>query len=149
MTVLSFRPTDVPPTWLVCFNTACSRREDCLRYAAGAAVAGSRDHGPVVYPSALSADGECRFFHRTRLVKMAWGFRSLFLKVRHEDYAILRSRVIDLFGSSRQFYRYNRGEYRLTPERQAEVLSLFERCGYDTTDFRFDHYEEQIDFISE
>ena len=54
-----------------------------------------------------------------------------------------------LFGSDRNFYRYNRGEYKLTPERQEEVMAVFRQHGYDTKDLRFEHYEELVDFIGQ
>lgn len=148
MTTLNIRPEDVPPSFYVCFNTQCPRCADCLRFVVGEVVSSVRDHGPCFYPCALDGQGRCSHFHRIRTVRLAWGFRPLFRSVRHEDYAMLRSRVICLFGSASQFFRYNRGDYKLTPERQEEVFDVFRRKGYDTTDFRFAHYEEAIDFIS-
>lgn len=145
--LLNLRPDDVPKTFALCFNNTCARRNECVRFAAGQVANQYRDYGMAVFPSSLKADGSCRFFFQLRIIRAAWGFRPLFRKIRHEDYASLRWQVKALFGSDRQFYRYNKGEYKLSPERQAKVLALFERRGYDTSDFRFEHYEEQVDFI--
>ena len=145
--LLTLRPGDVPMTFAVCFNSDCPRQTQCLRYAAGQAVMPQRDHGPSVFPNALKSDGSCRFFFLFRTIQAAWGFSALFKKVRHEDYPTLRWLLKDFIGSDRQFYRYNRGDYKLTPEEQAKVLNIFRRYGYDTQDMRFDHYEEMVDFI--
>lgn len=145
--LLNLRPSDVPASFTVCFNNECPHRDKCLRHTAGQAITPHRDHGTSVFPGALKADGQCRFFFQKRIIRAAWGFRPLFCGVRHEDYAPLRQQVMALFGSDRRFYRFNNGEYKLTPERQAEVLAVFKRFGYDTTDLRFAHYEELVDFI--
>lgn len=145
--IQKLRAEDVPPSWNICRNHECPKREECLRYVAAPIVEAVRDHGPAVYQSAL-VNGKCRMFHRLRVIRTAWGLRPLFSKIRHEDYNFLRSEVICYFGSRSQYFRYNRGDYRLTPEQQEEVLDIFRRQGYDTTDFRFTHYEDTIDFIS-
>ena len=146
-TLLKLRPSDIPPTLALCFNAECPHRAQCMRFFAGQIANQERDHGQTVFPSSLKADGTCRFFFQLRVIRVAWGFRPLFKTIRHEDYAAIRWRVKRKFGSDRNFYRYNRGEYKLTPERQAEVLDIFKRYGYDTTNLHFEHYEEQVDFI--
>jgi len=143
--IQSLRAEDVPRSWQICFNDECPMREECLRHAVAPIVAASCDHGPCVYPSAL-VGGKCNFFVDKQPIRLAWGFRPLFTKVRHEDYASLRWKVIALFGSDSQFFRYNRGYYKLTPEQQEEVLDIFRRNGYDTTDFRFAHYADSYKF---
>lgn len=145
--IQKLRPEDVPPSWNICRNHECPKREECLRYVVAPIVEAARDHGPAVYQSALK-NGKCRMFHRLRVIRSAWGFRPLFSNVQHKDYDLLRSEVMYHFGSRSQFFRYNRGDYRLTPEMQEEVFDIFRRHGYDTTNFRFAHYEDTIDFIS-
>lgn len=147
--LLNLRPDDVPESFAVCFNDACPRREECLRRLAGEAMSQKYDRGETIYPCALKADGHCRQFLQKRVIRAAWGFRTLFRKIRHEDYSTLRWRVMGLFGSESQFYRYNRGDYKLSPKLQDKVLDIFKRSGYDTTDFRFEHYEEMVDFIGD
>ena len=145
MKIPNFLPSEVPPTWSVCFHEKCPLRKTCLRYVAGQVKAAEFNHGPAVYPSALSGD-KCELFHPIRVIQAAWGFRSLFRDVRHEDYASLRAEVRGMFGSDRNFYRYNSGRYIVTPEKQAKVLAAFARRGYDTKNLRFEHYREQVDF---
>lgn len=149
MESLNIRPEDVPSSFLLCFHPDCPRRADCLRHVAGEPAGRVRDHGACVFPSALNSDGQCRFFRPVRTIRSAWGFRPLFDRVRHEDYALLRTQVMLLSGSRSRFFRYNRGDYRLTPEQQEQVLDIFRRQGYDTAEFHFEYYEDVIDFVGE
>lgn len=143
--IRSMRHEEVPKTFEVCFNEQCPRHADCVHYAAGQVRSTQQETGPCIYPTALR-DGQCRHFRRTRLMRVAYGFKTLFRQVRHEDYDRLRTEVIYHFGSASTFWRYNRGHYKLTPEQQEEVLDIFRRRGYDTTDFRFAHYVDMFDF---
>ena len=143
--IQELRAEDVPSSWLICYNNECPMRDECLRYYVAPIVGSNLDHGPAVYPSAL-VDGKCRFYVDKQPIRLAWGFRPLFTKVRHEDYATLRWKVMALFSSDSKFFRYNRGDFKLTPEQQQEVLDIFRRKGYDTTDMHFAHYEDTYKF---
>lgn len=143
---INLRPEDVPKAFEVCFNDQCPRRHDCVRRLAGDVVAKVRVCGPCVYPTAL-ADGQCSMFRQQRIIRAAYGFRTLFEKVRHEDYSQLRSEVIFHFRSESDFWRYNRGHYKLSPEQQEEILGIFRSHGYDTSDMHFQHYVEQVDLL--
>lgn len=85
-------------------------------------------------------------FRQLRLIRVAWGFKTLFADVQKKDYGHLRSEVIFHFRSESDFWRYNRGYYKLTPEQQQEILDIFRKNGYDPTNRSFQHYAEQIDF---
>lgn len=144
-TPITIRPEDVPPTYVVCFNGQCPHHEQCVRYAAGQALAASKNHGQCVYPTALK-DGKCPMFRQLRRIRSAWGFKTLFNDVQKKDYARLRYSVIHHFRSQSDFWRYNRGYYKLTPEQQEEILDIFRRNGYDPANRQFQHYQEEIDF---
>ncbi|MBR1732263.1 MAG: hypothetical protein IJ729_00770, partial [Alloprevotella sp.] len=81
-----------------------------------------------------------------RVVRTAWGFRSLFRDVLARHAPSLRSSLMGLLGSESTYYRYHRGERRLTPEQQQEVARIFRRYGYGDAAVTFDHYREEIDF---
>lgn len=144
---ITIHPEDVPKGYAVCYHEHCPHAATCARYAAGQVVLSTREAGNAVYPSSLKADGTCIRFRPLRTIRAAWGFRSLFHDVKHEDYALLRWEVISLFSSESDFWRYNRGHYKLSPERQEEILDIFRRHGYGTEDRRFDHYQEMTDFL--
>lgn len=141
----TIRPEDVPQMYAVCFNEQCPHREQCTRYAAGKAVSTTKKQGPCVYPTALR-DGQCPLFRQLRIIRSAWGFRTLFADVQKKDYDHLRSKVIFHFSSESDFWRYNRGYYKLTPEQQETILDIFRQHGYDPANRRFQHYVEKVDF---
>lgn len=62
------------------------------------------------------------------------------------DERSLRNNIADYLGSKTSYYRYSRGDRKLTPEQQADILGIFAEWGYDTSDMRFEHYREAIDF---
>lgn len=142
---ITIHPEDVPEMYAVCFNDLCPRHQQCVRYAAGQAAATNKTHGPCVYPVALR-DGQCPMFRQLRLIRSAWGFRPLFADVQKKDYNDLRFEVIHYFRSESDFWRYNRGRYKLTPEQQQDILDIFRRFGYDPATRQFQHYEELVDF---
>ena len=142
---LTINYEDIPRTFAICFNAKCPLRKKCVRFAAAPVVFEHRKEGPSVYPTALN-DGQCAKFVQLRRVRLAWGFRPLFSDVRHADYDKVRSAVIFHFKSESDFWRYNRGHYKLTPEQQEEIFSIFKRFGYDTKGLNFAHYKEQVFF---
>ena len=142
---LTINYEDIPKTFAICFNAKCPLRKKCVRFAAAPVVFEHRKEGPSVYPNALN-EGECAKFVLLRWVRLAWGFRPLFLNVRHADYDKIRSAVILHFRSESNFWRYNRGHYKLTPEHQEAIFDIFRRFGYDTKGLEFAHYKEQVFF---
>ena len=144
-TQINIRPEDVPEMYAVCFNSQCPNHLQCVRYDAGQAVTSRAIYGPCIYPNALEGD-QCPMFRQLRRIRSAWGFRPLFADVQQKDYDDLRFEVIHYFRSESDFWRYNRGYYKLTPEQQQDILDIFRRRGYDTENRLFQHYEEQVDF---
>ena len=137
---------EVPKNYQVCFNTQCPHYQTCVRYAAGQAVTARATTGYCVYPTALQ-NGQCRYYIPIRILRLAYGFSTLFKQIRHADYAALRYEVMFYFSSESDFWRYNRGYYLLSPKQQEDILAMFRRRGYDTTNFRFAHYVEMFDLI--
>ena len=142
---LTIHYEDIPKLFAVCFNAKCPMRKKCVRFAAAPVVCEHRKEGPSVFPSAI-VDGECQKFAQLRVVRLAWGFKPLFINVRHADYDKIRSAVIFHFRSESDFWRYNRGYYKLTPEQQEAIFDIFRRFGYDSKNLKFAHYREQVFF---
>ena len=68
--------------------------------------------------------GDCKFFKEIRLVRVAYGFTTMFKEVKNKDVAQLRKDVFGLLGGRSTYYRYHRGEYKLLPEQQ-EAVKVF------------------------
>ena len=135
----------VPQQYNRCFQTDCPQHDACARYLAGTLVREDQLHGPAVYPTARQGD-TCAMYRPVRVIRVAYGFSTLFRNVRRRDDVPLRRRIMGYLGSSSTYYRYHSGEKWLTPEQQEWVLAQFRRFGYEGDDLRFDHYREVYDF---
>ncbi len=134
---------DLAPAWRYCFCEGCPRHEDCLRFQIGLLVPEDRTWGNAVFPTAYRK-GECKFFKEIRRVRVAYGFSTLFDEVKHKEVATLRGRMMEYLGGRSTYYRYNSGEYKLTPEQQEWIQRLFVRYGY-AEGVTFDHYGDVLD----
>lgn len=134
----------MPFNWTYCFNGQCPRSGDCLRFLTGEAVPDSITSGQAVFPNALNG-GNCPYYHLARKVRMAWGFRHLFDTVRVADVKLVRDRMTRLLKGVTNYYRYNHGKKRLSPEQQEEIRKIFAEYGY-VENIEFDQYEEAVDF---
>ncbi|MBQ6680754.1 MAG: hypothetical protein IJM78_00785 [Prevotella sp.] len=139
-----FRFKDVPNRWALCFNSACERRETCMRFFAGRHVPEQMLTGNAVLPSAWQK-GDCKAFCEMRTVRMARGFSHIFYNLLARHTALLREKVKDYLGGNGTYYRYLHGEKPLTPKQQEWIRQLFSRYGY-ADQVVFDAYETAYDF---
>lgn len=138
---------NIPSTFQLCFNDSCPRSAECLRHRAGTTLTADRQWGPAVYPTALQADGACRWFKQVRVMHGAWGFDTLFADVKRRDDTPLRSALKNYLGGNGTYYLYHNGKKLLTPEQQEWILNLFRSYGY-TENLTFDGYRDEYDFNS-
>lgn len=136
---------DVPKGFYYCFNDGCPRAAECLRHIIGQLLPPDQTEGLSVFPQSYQAHDTCRHYRSAEPVRLAWGISGMFANVYERDAYRLRLRLHGYFGSKSTYHRYERGRYKLTPKMQQEVLSLFAELGYDTTNLRFNHYEEGLD----
>lgn len=134
----------VPPSFQVCFNDHCPHATDCLRRQITAYIPSHLTFGPAVYPTALGADGSCRFFRKDEKTRLAWGFNKLLYNVRERDAAGIRRSLVSYLGSRTAYYRYQHGEKLLTPEQQEWILDFFRQRG--CTDLEFEGYVTEYQF---
>lgn len=128
-----------------CFNDACPKANTCFRHMAVKFKNSNLKMGNAVYPDALQ-DGRCDYFIHPRIIKAAWGFHSLYNEVRLQDVGSIKVKVMSLLRGRTSYYRYHRGEKKLTPELQKSIADLFRAYGYEAP--TFSHYKEMIDFTS-
>lgn len=139
-----FDSNSIPPSFVVCFNSGCPKAEECLRRLAGDHLPQKRKFGPAIYPTMEVGDNGCRLFMTGKTKLMAWGFAKLFEDVKIKDGTKLRDAMKTYLGGRSNYYRYNSGEHRLTPEQQTWILHLFHKKGYDGLEF--EHYVHAYDF---
>ena len=142
--IQTFDFSEVPPSWPLCFCDECPRHDECLHFLAGQYAPDRLTWGPAVYPMACH-NRTCPHFKETRVIRAAYGFKPLYRHVLHEDYQTLRGQIMAYLGSYRTYYRYNKGERKLTPEQQEHILGLVRRY-VDDDDLHFEHYQDIVDF---
>lgn len=130
----------LPQNWAFCFNNRCVMAETCMRRFSTGIVGKEREVGMTVFTDA-AAEGKCRWYREKRIASMAWGLQEAFTKVLYKDAAPIRRALMEILGGKGGYYRYNRGEKRLTPEKQEAVMKVFGSFGYH--DIAFDHYEDE------
>ena len=141
---IKLKAKDIPGGYALCFNSDCVDKEKCMHYQAQL-VAGERDKGAAVYPSAWK-DGKCRCFSEMKLVQNAWGFSQLYRNIPSYLRAEARRSVSALFGSGNgQYYRAHHGEIIVSPKQQKEIMEVLAKFG-STEGVKFDHYVSAWDF---
>lgn len=134
---------NVPNGWALCFNENCKMKDACLRYMAGQKAPDDLTTATCVTPRALK-DDECKKFAAERYDTEAWGMSHLFDGVQHDHYGPMRDAIFAILGR-RNYYRYNKGERRLSMKQQQQIANLFKRYGYDDAP-TFDHYVTVLQF---
>lgn len=135
---IPFNFASIPPTWELCFNERCPRKDTCMHYLAGQHLPADKMKGNAIYPNALQEDG-CKYFVERRLIRAAWGFHKLYLNVKHVDDTPIRHKIQAYLGSRTTYYRYMNGKLTLSPEQQEGIARIFREYGY-TEEPVFDHY---------
>lgn len=97
-----------------------------------------QDDGFAIYPNALQ-NGKYRFYVEKRMIRATWGFRKLFLNVKHMDDTPIRREIQQYLGSRPTYYRYMNGQLTLTPKQQKGIINIFRSYGY-TEELDFDNY---------
>ena len=117
MDKLPFNFTSVPSTWELCFNKDCMHKDTCMHYFAGQHLPADKMMGFATYPNTLQNE-KYRFYVEKRMIRAAWGFRKLFLNVKHVEDTPIRREIQQYLGSRPPTYsRYMNGQLTLTPER--------------------------------
>lgn len=129
---------ELPYNWCYCFNEDCQHKEECVRYLSRKYMKDTMITARTVLPKAWE-NRECVAFSQIQMLRMAWGFDSLFREVKMKDASTLRLNMRVCLGSKGQYYRYKLGQRKLSPKQQKEILQIFHDFGYD--DVKFDHYE--------
>lgn len=126
----------ITPNWAYCFNKECEHADSCFRFLSAKFKPEAVECGMAVYPGACR-EGKCRHYLQARTANMAWGFSMLYKNVKASDLKSLRELTKELLGGKTSYYRYHRGEKKLTPEQQDSVRRLFTKHGYSDVVFDF------------
>ncbi|MCR5711598.1 MAG: DUF6078 family protein [Prevotella sp.] len=125
--------------FLMCFNRECTTCSECLRYVVGQQISQKRTWGLTVFPNALH-DGMCEYFQKAELVELAYGFHKLYAGVPKHLRSSLRHDITGFLGSVGSYYRYDKGERKLSPEQQEVIKGYMAEYG-SQEERPFEHYE--------
>lgn len=145
MEIKDFDFSQVSAGYRLCFNTQCERCGDCIRYVAGQHLPATIESGPAIYPNALAA-GQCKYYVEACDIRAAWGFKPLYTHVERHHRAPIRKDITAYLGSVGTYYRYDKGERRLSNKQQRDIMGILAKYGY-TDDLHFAHYEASYDFV--
>ena len=144
---ITFKYSDFPSNWAICYQHECPLAETCLRHhAAELAPADLRNHNCVL-PGARKDDA-CALFVADKRVRIAYGMTRLFQKCGRWKAAAMRKALETVFGCRAQFYRYRAGRWPISPRQQQRVAAVFRQFG-ETEEPCYDRVVEEYHFASE
>ena len=133
--------------WALCQADNCPQAEDCLRHISHFIIPAEVTKHNCVLASACTNDGQCPMFVSTEPVLMARGMRHLLAEAGKEQGERIRADLYKLFGNKRRYYRFAQGDYRITPEMQAQVAELLNRHGLEGEP-KFDQTFSELNFLA-
>ena len=134
----------VPSWYVICTNSSCPLRDDCMRFYAGSHAPDSLETATCVMPATLK-DGQCRWMDEKRTVVVAYGFSHLYEQVLKHDFTPMRERITDYLHGPKMYYEYMRGERPLSPQQQHRIQKVVRDFGY-SWEVPFDRYAEAYVF---
>lgn len=131
------RYEDIPRNYALCPNAQCPRASHCLRHHSYTLASAHTAEHLCLMPQAWGGEA-CRHFAPSEPQTLCRGMKNMYLGLQPWQATALREQLRPIFGSDRHFYRYQRGEYVVSPERQAQVAEAFRRLGLQGPP-RYDH----------
>lgn len=132
--------TDVPGWYVLCNNSQCPLRSNCLRFMAAKQAPESLEIANCVMPKTLKGN-TCRWYDKKTVVVYAAGFTRLYDRVMKMDYSTMRKAITRYLHGTKLYYEYMRGDRPLSPEQQAWIRGYVKSRGYDW-EVEFDRYLE-------
>lgn len=133
-----------PTKYVMCFNSTCTRADECTHHLATQHIRKDDVAGFAVYPTMKNKE-TCPYYKKIRTIRSAWGFDTIFKDAKQKDAPALRDCIKAYLGGNGQYYRYHHGQLLLTPEQQSWIIELFKEYGY-TEGLQFDNYVETTDW---
>ncbi len=113
-----------------CMRAECPSAEVCLRQMVRRACDKTMDVVQMVNPDAIAMKGDrCQFFRDTLGTLYGVGFEKYFDQLPHKEAKTAYSVLQWYFKSRTQFGRYRSGQFRISPERKAEIDALLRENG--------------------
>ena len=121
--------SEIPPSWLYCFNASCPMKDECLRFQTGLELPDDHLFGSAVFPTILKQQ-PCEFFRKDEPVKLATGFVTSD-PVANQMFIALRHKLTEYLGGNGTYYLYRNGQRWLSPKQQEYIQQQFRKAGYE------------------
>lgn len=113
-----------------CMRADCPSAEVCLRQIVRRKCSKAMEVVQMVNPDAIVMEGDkCQFFKDTTGSVYGVGFENYFDLLSHKEaktaYAVLQA----YFKNRTQYMRYRTGQFRISPERKAEIDAFLKENG--------------------
>lgn len=131
---------DVPGWYVLCNNSQCPLRNDCLRFLAAEQAPETLEVANCVMPKTLKGNA-CRWYDKKTAIIYAAGFSHLYDHVLKADYTPMRKTITRYLHGTKLYYEYKRGDRPLSPEQQQWIRNYVKSRGYDW-EVEFDRYFE-------
>lgn len=128
----------IPPHWAYCFNQSCPMADKCIRQVSTRLIPADLQQGQAIFPSALH-DGTCSYLQQATIATLAWGFSKLYDAMPHGEMKEAKRTVMEYLGGKGDYYRYHRGERKLSPQQQDRITQILRKHG--ATQAVWDHTE--------
>ena len=132
--------------YVVCFEEACPRRQECLRWLVGEQAPASLHYLQCVNPHAAKvATDHCPHHRPAAKVRMAKGMTRTFTDdMPQRVVSAVRTTLIERYNRTR-FFQLRNGSRPIPPALQEEISQLFCRNGW-TQPVEFDAYSDEYDW---
>ena len=132
-------------TYLVCFNGACPRHEQCLRWQVGQRIDPRKRIVTSVSPFyAPAAEGHCDEYRDARPIRMPLGMKNHFYEEMPARTAYNIKNALIAHNCRATYYKYHNGKLPITPEYEALIRQTCRRYGW-TQPLVFDG--EVVDYV--
>ena len=137
--------SQIPPSWLFCFNEQCPNHEHCLRFQTTLEV--TEEWGTCAWTvlPGMVKNGQCMFYRKDEKVTLATGFVIKNNPRATNKFIEMRHRLTGYLGGNGTYYLYRNGKKWLSPKLQEGIRRIFREAGY-TDEVVFGKTKVEYDF---
>ena len=129
------------PSYILCLNNGCSRREHCLRWLATAYAPETPLSVRAVNPRNIDvAAGRCPLFRDSKPLRMPLGLTSIYHDMPSRVERSIKNRLIAALGRKR-YYEYHGGKRPVDPATESFIRQTARANGWEQ-ELQFNDYIE-------
>lgn len=134
----------MPATYIVCWNSNCPLKDNCLRQLGASHIRKDRIVTSVNINLVKPETGTCNMQRPVRKVRMAWGLKHIYDNLTYKQKDSIYLQIHNGIGNTTYYHYYNERK-PMKPEVQQYIRNVFAQHGI-TEPVEFRRYEEVIDW---